>query len=658
MKHIRSSVDGIFFLEHNTSPIGITQTDFFEPIKHGSLCVDLSTDLLYILKNGIGWVLIEGAISGTSGSTVLGPARNGTYLDGLFPFSPSTPVGYAVDDINELLVALVPPSAPILSDWTGNVANDVNGKLSFDTLNPIGGYTPADSIGITNPKSVDDLWSINGKRLGIHDATSDNITGVLNEQVTANPNNAYNENTFGDANKGVLNLILNNVLIDTLDLTSSSSGISSLNITVSSMMPSLFPTGAKFNDFINRTGSWSLSVTHPNAVLGYNYVVLEHDLGFEQRLLDRYDFIIDGNITNTSFSGESLNSLVMSGTKYLSGIQYHTGGQANYDIIISNLYRNTYYSDGDAITHQGNSNSYGLLLTAPQQALTPCGGNENQQVIISGKTATIINSGKRLIKGSISLNTTAKRTVQGSNSTTLNQPANTINNILLDNISSSSTDTIEDFNDEQKRLVSNLTYNTITEVSTTGTWNSQNWLLTPGINGASIGYEDGLQIIDGKLVYPTVDFTTTNITNGPTFNDGGTLGGARDYSTATGNRSYLRYFRQVSPTTANFIINIAGSGGTFVNKSTSLTGNNIHLEMKAPTETGWLDCYNDFSTGQFNDGDGARSSSNGVGRLFNTNWGLTIGTKSTANTNGYIIIKITVGSTFNGEFTGISFSFD
>ena len=105
---------------------------------------------------------------------------------------------------------------------------------------------------------------------------------------------------------------------------------------------------------------------------------------------------------------------------------------------------------------------------------------------------------------------------------------------------------------------------------------------------------------------------------------------------------------------------IDGSG-TFVALGTSLTGNNIHVEMKAPgsstQETGWLDCYSDFATNQWADGNGGRNSTAGAGRAMGTAWGLTIGTKTTANTSGYIILRITVGASFTGYFDTITFSF-
>jgi len=47
MKHIRNSVKGVFFLEHQGVPTA-TLTDFNETIKDGSLCVDRNNQDLYI----------------------------------------------------------------------------------------------------------------------------------------------------------------------------------------------------------------------------------------------------------------------------------------------------------------------------------------------------------------------------------------------------------------------------------------------------------------------------------------------------------------------------------------------------------------------------------------------------------------------------------
>ncbi len=108
MKHIRSSVKGVFLLEHQGEPT-TTVTDFGEPIEIGSLCVDTDNGVLYIYKGGI-WINISN-INGTNGLDIsyirsqptkvaLGGLPQGSipnYLtmqelfdDVLYPFTPPT----------------------------------------------------------------------------------------------------------------------------------------------------------------------------------------------------------------------------------------------------------------------------------------------------------------------------------------------------------------------------------------------------------------------------------------------------------------------------------------------------------------------------------------------------------------------------------------
>ena len=599
------------------------------------------------------------------GDLVTSTPTDGTFTDGVFQWTNATKIIDAFDDLNELLSFLIPPKGPALTDYSGVKAGTLaNGKLSFDTSNPIfaASYIGANTAPV-NPISVDGTWTASGKRIGIAPITGD-ITGVLNDQVVVHPGAptpAYAADTFGDADQGDLRIYVNGVLSDTLDLTSSpgiidttASGTSS-GFTVSAKTPSYFPTGGGFTPFQNRTGTWRVTDDDPNLVQGYNYAHVVHISGSFTRTLARFEWIIDDNTTATSITGFNLFGLVTTGSKKLSGIDYHTGGTALYDVNLDNMYRNTYYTGADAITHTGNSNSYGLLLTAPQQALGPCAGNEALQVNIVNKLATITSSGIRIINNSISLNTVAKRTVQG----TVTSPSDSINNILLDNVAATSTLLVEDFNDEAYRLNANSSYNLVADITNpANTWDS-----IQSVKDGSAGHTTGLQTIDGKLIYPGLnvsypsDFRTSNIIEGSAFNDGGIGGTARLYSGLTGNRTYYRYFRQVSPTTANFILKIDGTGGTFVSDATALTGNNVHVHIKGPTETGWMDAYKDFVTGSFADGDGARNATLGAGRALGVNWGLTIGTKNTANTSGYMLIRITVGPAFTGNFDKITWTY-
>ena len=606
---------------------------------------------------------------GDGQSGVIGVAGDGDYTDGLFTdFTNSTPVGDAVDRINEILKNLAPPTAPALSDWSVfRSDNGVNGKLSFDKNNTISAstYIGADINGASAPIVITDgQWNINGKRLGIYSKTNITpITGTLSTNVladTTTPTPAYSLNSFGDADKGTLELYINGSLVSSLTLSNLSSqdtttGGTTTGMNISAATSSKFPIGAPYELFQNRIGTWRVNGDDPNMVNGYNYIYIQHkNVPQFNRVLSRIEFIIDDDITNTTFTGSTVTSL-LSGSKYLSGINYYTGGSIKYDTQISNLYRNTYYSGLDAITFNDISATSSLVIQSTY-SLPNCFGNEAKNLVLStdlgggsSLTFSVIPTGLRIINDSIVINTTAKRTIQG----TATGGIGSLDNILLDNVVSTSSDLNEYFDTEYWRLKSNNNYNTFSQI-TNNSWGSTYSL----IEQIEPGYSDGLQVIGGQLTYPTIDFSIIG-TSSTNLNFGVTMS---NYSQLSGNKTYIRWFKQTSPTVGNFSMIINGHDSVFVSKSTFLTGNNVWVEMKAPgnltTETGWMDCYVDFQTNQWGDGMGCRSDAIGSGRNLGTKWGLTIGTKNTVNTNGYILLKITVGPLYNGYISSIEFEFN
>lgn len=619
---------------------------------------------------GGGGSVVSGAVSGG----VIGPAEDGTYTDGVFTdFNPNTPIGTAIDRFNELFLALVPAKAPALSDWSASRSSPsgVNGKLSFDDSNPIAeaSYTGANTAP-SSAVSVDGTWTSSGKRLGIFASSStNNLSGTLASNTavsTSLPTPAYAANSFGDATTGNLTLNINGQIVSTASLTSiaainNTSGSSVSGFVLSAATSSKFPTGSPFEQFWNRTGTWFVKSNDSRIRNGYNYIIAEHKSTSFTRTLDRVEFIQDHNLVSTTFSAGSITSFSLSGSKYLSGIQYFTGGTVTYDAQISNLYRNTYYSGSDAISFNdssttGNAGTNPLLTVSAQYSLVASGGNELKMITLSGDYPgthvpfNIISSGKRRLNDPIGISTTTKRTLQG----TVTGATATISNVYLDNVAASSnSSTTEGFDDEVYRLRSNAAYSLITDVSS----GSNAWVSSQSLTNGSSGHTDGLQVYNSTLIYPKINFSTpgaltTNLNYGDT---------DRDYSSASGNRTYYRYF-QFTQLYANYKIIVNGSGGTFVAKSTSITGtNNIWLEMKLPTATGWLDCYTTFAPGVWTDGSGCFASNQGVGsaaaqRAFGGQWGLTTGTKGNYDSGGYVVIRITVSSAFTGQFTGITFA--
>lgn len=607
-------------------------------------------------------------LSGATGAagTVIGAAEDGSYLDGLFTdFTSATPIGTAVDRFNEVLLFLAPPSAPILSDWNElTLSLKVQGKLSFDTANPIATYLPADTA--PSPIYVDQLFVSSGKRLGITQASGASaLSGILNYQVTVGPgtpNPAYVAMSFGDADKGYLKIYVNGVelLAKRITLTSTTAAIDTTSsgavtgLYVSASSPSLFPGGAPMTSFQNRTGTWK--VFKSDLSNGYNYIEVIHEVtAFDLRTVAMHEVVLDDDVTTTAYSGESMFSPALTGTKNLSGIKFNTGGTVLYNVIIDNPYRNTYSSSSSAISHAGSSNAYGVLLTAAAQALPANFGNEASGVNVTSKVATFANN-IRVINEIVTLTTSTLRTVQG----TTTSPGGSLTGFLIDNVTLASTEVgMEYFNDETYRLNTNSTYDTILSVTTA----SNLWDSTQSLNDGSAGHITGLQVIGGELVYPGKhssypwNFQTTAINFSPVWNDGGTGGSARDYTGLAGNRTYIRRFKKLSPTSANFVMIINGTGGTFVPDTTPLTGNNIWVHVKGPTQTGFMDAYQDFVPASWLDGDGARDATNGAGRAYGVAWGLTLGTRNTANTGGLMLIRFTVGPAFTGDFTSITWNF-
>ena len=606
-----------------------------------------------------------GSVASTSG--VIGAAEDGTYTDGVFTdFVPTTPIGTAIDRFNELFLSLVPSKAPDLSDWSGARSGGVNGKLSFSSTQPIAGASYSGADLAPSLVAVDGTWTSSGKRLSIYASSSAvDITGVLNSQVAVSSTGAFAALSFGDADLGTLTLNVNGAIVSTASLTTltainntSSSTIS--GFVLSAATASKFITGSPFDQFKNRTGTWLVKNNDPRLRYGYNYVIAEHKFSTTTRTLTRYEFIIDHNTDNTTFSNYSITSYTLTGSKYLSGIGFFTGGTLYYDNQIDNLYRNTYYSGSDAITFTdnstaGNAGTNPILNISTQYTLPNSSGNELKSILLSteptmgngtGSIFTIFTSGVRRLNDPIGLYTIAKRTLQG----TRQGGTASITNVYLDNAVATSTNTFEGFDDEARRLKTG-TYDLITDVAS-GTWDSTQSLTTGDSN-----HNTGLQVFGSSLIYPVTNYTTPGSLS---VNKNFGISGA-DYSSATGERTYYRYFYQASPTTGNFKINIAGSGGTFVAASTSITGNQIKVEFKLPgsvsSTTGWLDAYNDFATGVWTDGSGGRKASNGAGRAFATDWGLTTGTRNTSTSGGNFIVRITVAQGSTVVFTGLTFTF-
>lgn len=552
-----------------------------------------------------------------------------SYADGLFEdWGANTTVTTAIHEINLVLKALAPTRPPNLSTISSNQTGTA-AKLIVDDTHPFTDYRSVPAV------NIDQTYSNSGNVLGVIISGTD-LTGYLASNVSlgpGEPNPSYVAKALNKGNLGTLKLYLNDVVVRTVDLTD----LSAVNdigtgFVLSEALPVLFSTtGIAFDGFKYRTGTWKVAAA--DQVNGYNTLKIEHYVdAINVYTTNTFEWFVDSGGPAIVYSNEQTTDLAFTNLRYLSGVKYHTAGNFVYTITSSNVYGNSVYS----VNPVSFTATYGLQSVS-SEGIPASLGNHTTDLNYT-KNVSFQTSGIRLIDGSATVRTVTPTVFAGNVTST----GATVGNLLIDNVSDTATDTNEAFTSETYRLPSNSDFSDKT--LTTSLWDSSVSLKTGGI-----GYNDGLQVGENKLFLPSRNYTT--IVNGPV--------GNVDYSSnmGSGDRTYYRMFIGTDAS-ANFTMRINGSGAVIVHVVDIFNAaNQMKVEFRAPTQTGWLCAYDDFVSGEYNDRNGGRAASFGVGRALNTNWGLTIGTKNIVNTNYRIYLRITVPSNFSGYLSNISFSF-
>lgn len=575
-------------------------------------------------------------------ANVIGPSEDGSYADGLFTdFVASTPTGTAIDRINEVLVGLAPPPAPALDQIScADIAS--GGKVSFGASHAISGYTNVGTQDGGSALDVDGSFGSVAPRIGIFNAATV-INGVLNDDVSAHAY-SYPANSFGNANLGTLKLEVNGTVIQSVDLTSFGSG-NSLNangsgFNLSAATSVSFPDASPFALFKYRTGTWTVSAADQRN--GFNYIRVIHTTTGDS-ITNWFSWVNDADTTATAFSSMSITGLSMTGSVFLSGVQYHTGGTATYNVTISNHHRNTYDDSGVGIIFPTSTNCSTTFGIAVNAAVSP-NWEATTQVIA---TTLTVDTG-RILDADLAVSTQVLRTVQSDlTSSTTNGGFRLLSDT---NISSptSETDLQESWNGEGYRVRSNVSLTSTAYA--TGPGNSPaDWDSTVSLVSGTAGY-DGLLAYNGALRYPTQGANGGNfggITNGPAGNP--------TYAAASGNRTYLRYFF-VGTGKQNFNFAFTVSTATFVSVATGPSGNNLTMEILAPNTT-----QNGSGTVQFKDAVVAYTDNDAIGcfsathgATIPTNWGITLGTRSTATSGSVIVMRITAASGWTGNIGAIT----
>ena len=617
-----------------------------------------------------GDVVISGSIYDNSGNliiqnTQIGNAEDGTYTDGLFTdFAPTTPIGTAIDRINEVLKSLAPSPAPDLDQFDVNTSNGITAFLSFGSSESVSGYTNVGTAAgypaVDINGQYQPLTSTPGSyRKGIYNGSQDFI-GDLNEDVSQNVyDNSqvnYPNNSFSEGEKGTLELYLNGSQIHSVDLTDVSvgagdpgsgtdsqvngngSGFINLSVTGSGK----FSNGDEFDPFKHRTGQWKVATG--DQVEGWNYVQVKHVVGSTTKETGYAEWVNDSNSTTITATGTSLVPN-MEGSIHISGIEYHLSGNAVYNGTINNSYLNVYDLNNLTFTTSISNGTYTLSNQA-KTSIDYSGGEDHTKTITIGNTGSINTT--KLLDGSISANVSVTHPFAAKNQNNIGSVSET--GFLLFNITDTASDTAEPFIHEVYRVPS-ASYDTQASLS------SANWSESESLVGTDVGHNTGLQVYNERLYYPT------NTLNGGNFS---TLAhgpvGNPNYSSATGVREYFRRFRNTTGgSVSDLSYTVTGDSTTITNEAGSLSSKNIKIYFKLPDNgadaTGWMNAGNAFTYHNTEDGDGCYIGTldTTISTSPSTNH-ITFGTGSIAN-NDYVVMKIIANSSYSGYLENFNVSF-
>jgi len=518
----------------------------------------------------------------------LGTPTDGDWTDGIITtWTPTTWTADAIDDLNETMGYLAPADA---------------GSMDGQTLTTTGvsTYTGRLSAGNTNYPSGSPAGS--------------SYTRIINDG-TFNILSPNQSTSFNKADEGVLRYYINGVENDSVDLASNfvegeRDGTQSTTPWVGSAGNLSVTLVTWYNSFPAwQRGNATMYVVPGDLRQGYNYFDLKHDLGTDQDA-STLEFFYDtdaGSDPSVNTPTVTENTKV---TKWLSGIDhYYRGSTFDVDVIGSDCFDNVYHS-APYILRIRDLTDTTIDTTNIDYDDATVTGLSNPPVI--GETMTVTNK-------LITIRSAQVRSINARYDVTPSDPYGDYTsqesasaNRLVDAYTTTSTDVYEYFDDENRRLPAGA-YDSVPG-AITGQWTSSTALT----NGQT-------QVFNGRLYYPTIDFTSGYLP---------TQGAGRDYSGFSGNQVYYRAFYDNGNPHSSGQLEL----GNLSNSDVGAVGNgNINVEIKVPTETGWLDLGTAYDSGTFtgSDGDGCRTSQSG------DDWSWTCGTFTTGNSGYMIIVRVT-----------------
>tara|TARA_A100001515_G_scaffold135010_1_gene125606 strand:- start:2730 stop:6629 length:3900 start_codon:yes stop_codon:yes gene_type:complete len=612
---------------------------------------NVNTSLLGLIQDlGGGSIAITGAI---------GYPEDGTYTDGLYTdFTPSTPIGTAVDKFNEIFKILAPTPAPALARINFISDTGVAAKLSFGASQAVAGYTQsataAGFLAADINETYQNITSGTNFRIGVLDGTQ-HVTGTLNFTTgpsLVNGNLAFNSGAFGNAESGDLKLELNGTVIHTTNMANvtgtgqpatgtfvdvtNNSGFIDYSLSASSFDGN----GSEWYIFQHRTAKYKVDAADQK--IGWNYARVVHTFGGTDYATNYVEWVNDpsGSTNDLAIAIPRIENITLIGSKFLSGVEYNTDVTGNYKADILNVYRNVYAASGTPISFTVANSSAPSAQAVPAISV----GSETNEKIL-GVTASLDYNGNSLLNGAITCNTSVTHPLKNTISNT--GSATTGNGFLIDNRSLASSNLSEKFHDEAFRKVSGNFDTQASVTNASSIWNSQHHMT----GGGATGHTDGLLYFNQRLYSPKDDDIPNN---GNFLALSNTAPDEPNYSGITGQRTFFRVLSNSSGGEEYDLKITSTKVGTTYNNS-SLGSSNAQFYVKIPGTTGWMDISQDFVYGSILDGNGAliAEASNDTDSGNNIHH-VTFGTASVAN-NNHVMIKLLADASWEGYLSQLDF---
>ena len=363
-----------------------------------------------------------------------------------------------------------------------------------------------------------------------------------------------------------------------------------------------------------QTGSASINIVTANLLAGENKLQLIHTGAASVVIGSGSLHFFNDTGSAVGVNTPTVTESATSSNVWLSGVQYYGAN----DIFVfqftgSRLFETTFKSVPAVVT----STTFGITTYNVNYSDSTEAWNVAVPATVPYITGSFTYSGAKTVANASVMNCGASISVTVSDppANSATAASSTATKWLVDTYTTTSTAKAESFVDENRRLYSGA-YSTV-PTAITGVWTGSNALQA---------YD---AIVTGALAYPSgsvFNFTT-----------GYKPVGTANYTAHKDDQLYFRSMSGSTPLTAG-ILQIVGFLIADFQADSSPTYVNAKVELKLPTQTGWLDLGKLYNPGTFggNDGDGCRTADSSASFSWSS------GTFSTANSGNMYIVKITL----------------